>query len=135
VVEPLASAPVLIGGPSSSTLYVRGAAAEVATAAIGLPFLVLQTVLPGPTVVWLVLGLVIAFMCIAVGMILGFYGYFQDKREQAAGYTTSPPTARKNSQLFLVQPVTHEVVLRPHQPRPDSMRDFVQFRDIFRKSP
>ncbi|MGX7678735.1 hypothetical protein ACSMXN_07535 [Jatrophihabitans sp. DSM 45814] len=64
------------------------------------------------------------------GVVLGFVGYGKLGKERALGYSTSPQDARKDPSLFLLHPVTLEVMLRPNEPRPERMGKDINVREL-----
>jgi len=99
-------------------LVIRGGAIE-ALGVVCVPLIVVTFLLPDAArVYWAAALVTIGVSAAIIGGVMGLFGYHKLKKEREAGYTTSPQDARKYPTLFWLHPVTMQVMLRPHEPRP-----------------
>lgn len=108
-------------GASASALLVRGYAFEVAAFLCVVP-IVLESYLPGPWWAWGGSFLLLAFVLLAVGVILTFRSSARAKAEKHEGYTTIWQAASENPDLTYVDGRDGQVIAAAGDSRPATGR-------------
>ena len=108
-------------GASARALLVRGYAYEVAAFLCVVP-IVLESYLSGPWWAWGGSLLLVAFVLLAVGLILTFRASARAKAEKQEGYTTLWHDATENLDLAYVDGKDGKVIAAAGDPRPDTGR-------------
>jgi hypothetical protein len=81
-------------------LILQGVCGEVLAAGVGMTVL-FESRFPGGAVTWLVTCGSVAFLSLALGLVLNVLGIRKGKREIAAGYTTALNVAKDDPSLAL----------------------------------
>jgi len=110
-------------------LVAKGGALEVAAVVSGM-LIAFESAFGDKWYYWGDTFLAISVASVVVGATLGLRGYAKLKRERRAGYTTALLDARKDRSLFLLHPVTFDVLLRPDQQRPETIMRAIRIRDL-----